>query len=200
MRSTSRPRPRATRGSSTAARRRLPKRVRDSTSCSASGSTRADHDHEEPVLADADLSKSKPALQPGRQLHVLLHRADEVVDRRHGHEDEADREQHLVEMRPRVHRPVEGALEQRAEQRRGDERDRQASQERQAGTVHQQHRDVAAGHREGAVSEVDEVHQPERHGQPDREHEQQHPVGDAVEQQGQHLERQAGRERVGAGY
>ena len=86
----------------------------------------------------------------------------------------------------RVHRPVQRALEQRAEQRGADEGERQAGEEGHAGAVHQQHRDVAAGHREGAVREVDEVHQPQRHRQADGEHEQQHAVGDAVEEQGQH--------------
>ena len=48
--------------------------------------------------------------------------------------------------------------------------------------VHQRDGDIAAEHREGAVREVDEIHQPERHRQPDRQHEQQHAVSEAVEQ------------------
>ena len=48
--------------------------------------------------------------------------------------------------------------------------------------VHQRHGDVAADHGEAAVRQVDEIHHPERHRQPDRQQEQQHPVGEAVEQ------------------
>jgi hypothetical protein len=32
------------------------------------------------------------------------------------------------------------------------------------------------------VGQVGEIHQPERHGQPDREQKEQHPQGEAVEQ------------------
>jgi hypothetical protein len=72
------------------------------------------------------------------------------------------------------------------QQRDDDEGERQAGQERHAQLLHREHREVAAGHGEGAVREVDEVHQAQRHGQPDREHEQQHAVGDAVEKDGEH--------------
>ena len=36
------------------------------------------------------------------------------------------------------------------------------------------------------MRQVDEVHHPERHRQPDREQEQQHPVGEAVKQHAEH--------------
>ena len=42
------------------------------------------------------------------------------------------------------------------------------------------------------MGEVDEVHQAQRHRQAHGQHEQQHPVGDAVEQQGQHRHLGAG--------
>ena len=48
---------------------------------------------------------------------------------------------------------------------------------------HQRHGDIAADHGKAAVREVDEIHHPQRHGQPDRQHEQQHPVGETVEQE-----------------
>jgi hypothetical protein len=35
------------------------------------------------------------------------------------------------------------------------------------------------------MGEIDEVHQAQRHRQPARQHEQQHAVGDAVEQNGE---------------
>ena len=44
-------------------------------------------------------------------------------------------------------------------------------------------RDVAAEHGERAVREVDEVHQPHRHRQPDADQEQQAAVRDAIEQE-----------------
>jgi len=59
---------------------------------------------------------------------------------------------------------------------------RQAQQERDAQFLHGEHREVTARHREGAVRQVDEIHQAQRHGQADREHEQQHAVGNAVEE------------------
>ena len=52
----------------------------------------------------------------------------------------------------------------------------------QSNIVDQRDGDVAAEHGEGAMREIDEIHQPERHRQPDRQHEQQHAVGNAVEQ------------------
>ena len=87
---------------------------------------RADDDDEQPVLADADPGQVEAALQPRRQLDDLLLRADQVVDRGDRHEDEADREQHLVEVRPGVHRPVQRALEHRADRADADEGERQA--------------------------------------------------------------------------
>ena len=51
--------------------------------------------------------------------------------------------------------------------------------------VDQHDADVAARHGEGAMREVDEVHQPERDREPAGQHEQQHAVGDAVEQDGE---------------
>src|SRR5438445_260644 len=57
---------------------------------------------------------------------------------------------------------------------------------RATGAVDQDQRDVAARHGERAVGEIDEIHQPERDRKPACQHEQQHAVGDSVEQNGQH--------------
>ncbi len=81
---------------------------------------------------------------------------------------------------------IERALKQRAQQRSGDEGDRQPGEERHAGPVHQHQRDITARHGEGAMRQVDEIHQPERDGEPACQHEQQHAIGDPVEQNGQH--------------
>jgi hypothetical protein len=63
------------------------------------------------------------------QLHDLLRGADVVVHRGHRHEHQADGEQHLVQVRLVVQRPVQRALQHRAQQRRADEGERQADQE-----------------------------------------------------------------------
>ena len=166
------PSPRATRGSSTAARSRLPKRVRVRTELQRRRvSSAADDDDEAAVDADADAERSRrgPAARPAAGCSAGCEPI-EVVDRRHRHEHQADREQHLVEVRLRPYmRPVERALEHAAPSSAGaDEGQRQAGEERHAAAVHQEHRDVAAGHGEGAVREVDEVHQAQRHRQPAR--------------------------------
>ena len=74
-----------------------------------------------------------------------------------------------------------------AEQSRHDKGDRKRRQEGNARAVHQQRRDIAANHREGSMREVDEIHQPQRYGEPAAEHEQQHAIGDAIEQDRQHV-------------
>ncbi len=61
------PSPRATRGSSTAARSRLPKRVRLRMICSTHREHAADGDDEQPVDADAAAEQLDAALQRGRQ-------------------------------------------------------------------------------------------------------------------------------------
>ena len=112
-------------------------------------------------------------------------RAHDVIDGRDRHEDEPDRKQHLVEMASRVEMAIEQPLQRRADHGGGDERQRQAGEERPAHPVHQQGADVAARHRERAVGEVDEVHQPERDREPAGQHEQEHAVGNAIEQVGE---------------
>jgi hypothetical protein len=143
-------------------------------------------DDEQPVRTHAQLQRAAAELealaQPVGQLHVLLAAAHGVVHRGHGHEGQADGEQHLVEVRLAVHGAVDRAFQQRAQQRGGDKGRRQAGQEGPARLLHQQHQHVAAGHGKGAVGQVDEVHQAHGHGQPEGQHEQQHAVGDAVEQ------------------
>ena len=129
--------------------------------------------------------KIELAFQRRRQFDEDPRRSHDVIDRRHRHEDEADREQHLVEMASRVEVAIQRALQHHADQGAGDKGQRQRREERPAGIVDQHGADIAAGHREGAMGEIDEVHQPERHREPAGEHEQQHAVGDAVEQDGE---------------
>src|SRR5262249_3640323 len=58
----------------------------------------ADHDDEQPVASDADAEDLEAALQHARDLNEDLLRSHHVVDRGDRHEDEADGEQHLVEV------------------------------------------------------------------------------------------------------
>ena len=89
-------------------------------------------------------------------------------------------------MRLVIERSVQRTLQQAAEQGCSKERQWQAHQKRYADTLHQQHRDVAAHHGEGPVREVDEVHQPHGHGQTNGQNKQQHAIGYAVKEDGQH--------------
>ena len=97
------------------------------------GQQAADHDDHQPVAADADAEEIDLALERRRKLDEDPRRSHDVVDRRHRHEDEADAEQHLVEMAAAVEVTVERALQHRADQRAGDEGQRQAGEERPAG-------------------------------------------------------------------
>ncbi len=100
--------------------------------------------------------------------------------------NEPDREQDLVEVALAIDVHIERALEQRADKSSDDEGGGQAGKERHARPVHQNKGDVAARHGEGAVSEIDEIHEAERDREPACQHEQQHAIGDAVEKDGQH--------------
>ena len=54
-------------------------------------------------------------------------------------------------------------------------------------SVDQNDGDVAARHGEGAVREIDEVHQSERDREPGCQHEQQHAIGNSIEQNCEHV-------------
>ena len=126
------PSPRATRGIIDRARSRLPKRVLREDELQADREQAADHDDEQAVAADADAEKFELPLQHARELDEHLLRAHDVVDRRDRHEDEADGEQHLVEMALAVDVHIERALEQRPDQRGDEEGDGQPGEERHA--------------------------------------------------------------------
>ena len=63
---------------------------------------------------------------------------------------------------------------------------RHAEHKRHAEPVDQDDGAIAAGHGERAMRQIDEIHQAERDRQPACQHEQQHAVGDTVEQDRQH--------------
>src|SRR5246127_5748469 len=114
----------------------------------------ADHDDEQPVASDADAEDLEAALQYARDLDEDLLRAHHVVDRGDRHEDEADGEQHLVEVALAVDVHVERALEQRPDERGGEEGDGKPGEERRAGGVTEAEGDVAPRHGERAVGEI----------------------------------------------
>ena len=89
-------------------------------------------------------------------------------------------------MRPLVEWPVQGAFQQCAQQRRAQKGQRQADQKRHALALHQQHRDVAPQHGKRTMGQVDEIHQAHGDRQADRQDEEQHAIGNAVKQDGQH--------------
>ena len=77
---------------------------------------------------------------------------------------------------------IERPFQHRADQRACDKRQRQACEERPAGSIDQHRADIAARHGKRPMSQIDKVHQPKRHRQAAGQHEQQHAIGDAVEQ------------------
>jgi hypothetical protein len=121
-----------------------------------------------------------------RHPHRLLDRTVEIGRDGNGDEGQSDGEQYLVEIACPIKPAIEHALEHDAHQRGPEKRERQRRKERPLEIVHQRDGDIAAEHRESAVREIDEIHHPEGHGQPDRQQEQQHAVGKAVEQDADH--------------
>ena len=151
------------------------------------GDDSADDDEEQPISADRQPGQLEAALEKGGEVDLLRLVGEEIVEGWDRHQHQADRQQHLVERARAVEPAVKQPLDDDSGERRDDEGERQRRKEGNSGAVHQQRRDIAAAHGEHAMSEVDEVHQPERHRQPAGQQEQQHAVGDAVEQDGQHL-------------
>ena len=68
-------------------------------------------DDEQPVDADADAVDLDAPVEPGGEMNLLRLVADEVGGDRHRHQDEADREQHLIERACAVEPPIKRALE-----------------------------------------------------------------------------------------
>src|SRR5881398_2773147 len=73
-------------------------------------------------------------------------------------------------------------LERNPDQRRSDNSGRQRRQERHAEAVHQDRGDVTACHSERAMREVNEIHEAKGYGEPACQHEQQHAIGDTIEE------------------
>jgi len=102
-------------------------------------------------------------------------------------EEDADRQQHLVERTATIEIPIESAFEDQAERGAEDERERQPDVEVETPATRGSRDQVATRHREHPVREVDEAHQAHRDREADRDEEQQHPVGDAVEEDAERI-------------
>ncbi len=170
---------------STAARSRAPKLVRSTPSHNRAISTKPTAIRNERYIGKLRKPRSSWPLSAAGRLHRLRRRAPEVADDCTRHEDQADGEQHLLEFAGAIEAGIEGPLEHDADQRHRDERRQQCQAEGHRIAVHQRHGDVAAGHGEHAVREVDEAHQAHRHRQADRDDVEDHRVGEAVEQDGE---------------
>ena len=97
--------------------------------------------------------------KPGRQDELLVLRADQQRHRGDRDEDEADGEQHLVELGRPIEPGIEQSLEHDADGGDDDEPERERGHEAEPPAPHAQHDDVAAQHGEGAMGEIDEAHQ-----------------------------------------
>src|SRR5258705_492330 len=87
------------------------------------GQQSAYRDNEQTIAADAHPEHIELALQRRRNLHELLGGAHDVIDGRYRHENEADREQHLVEMALGVDMNVKRAFQHRADRRGREKRE-----------------------------------------------------------------------------
>ena len=142
----------------------------------------ADHDQESAIARERAEAEIDVAFEPARQRHRFRDRSVEIGEGGDRHERQADGEQHLFEIGRFVEPPIQAALEQHADRPDQDRRDRQRRDEADAERARQRDDDIAAGHGEGAMRQVHEPHQSHRHRQADGGDEQEHGVGQAVEQ------------------
>ena len=103
-----------------------------------------------------------------------------IVTRSLDDEEEPEREQHLVEVAAVADR-MECRREDDAEADAEDERDHGREDERQPLVLDKLVSEVRAEKVEAPVRQVDHVEHPEDQREPDRQHEDQHPERDAVE-------------------
>src|SRR6185436_7596209 len=142
----------------------------------------AERDQKGPIAREITESEVDVALQPVGQRHRFRNRPVEISRGGDRHKGKTDGEQHLLEVGGSIESAIEAALEHDArcsdDNRRNDERGNKADTER-AG---ERDDDIAAGHRESAVRQVHETHQPHRDRKADGGDEQEHGVSQPVEQ------------------
>jgi hypothetical protein len=115
-----------------------------------------------------------------RQRYRLQRRAEQVVGDADDAERDADGHQHLGQLRGAVDAPIEQLLQRQGDDHRSRHRQQHGDPVTEAEIAGCIGRDVAADHREGAVRQVDHLHQAHRHRQADRDDEQDHAVGQGV--------------------
>ena len=155
----------------------------------------ADRDDEQPVRRINLAEDVHPARQHVRDLNRVRQHAPDHAYRVESDEDEPEGHQHLAHRALALHVPEEHCVEHRADQRHPD----RSEDERGPVGIEPAYggqRQIRAHHVERPVREVDEVHHPEHHGQPDREQEQQHRELQAVQRLD---DQESGFEQHGAG-
>jgi hypothetical protein len=95
-------------------------------------------------------------------------------------QQQAERAEHVIEMRAPVERPDRDHFQDHADNERGEKREDGAEHEA-AGPFRKGGGEIGADHIKRAVRQVDEVHDAEDQRQPRRQEEQQHPKLDAVQ-------------------
>src|SRR5579883_112748 len=120
----------------------------------------AAEDEKAPVRGEGSAAHDELAAQIFRYGSRLRLRSPDKFGGRHGHEDEADREQHLIELARVVEPPVERSLDHHAESSDDDNGEGESREEGKAGACHQGHRRISPGHGKDAVRKVDEAHEP----------------------------------------
>ena len=128
-------------------------------------------------------------LQCFRQRYRLQGRAEQIIGDADDAEGDADGHQHLGQLRGTVDTAVEQPLQRQGDDHRRRHRQQHGGAIGEAEIARRIGGDVAADHREGAVRQVDHLHQPHGHRQADRDDEQHHAIGQGVRadaQQGLH--------------
>ena len=141
----------------------------------------ADADHQQLVGIEAERTELHLLRQGRRQRHRPQHRAEQQARDGAGHKDQADAEQHLVQLAAPVQAGDQRAFQQRRERRDQQRRQHEHGRPGQPGPGHGDRGHIAARHREDAMGQVHESHQPERHRQPDRDQVQDAGIGERLE-------------------
>ena len=151
----------------------MPRRVRVTTTQSRSGHGEPDEDDDRAIDGIANARRELDvAAEPRRQRRIYGRAAPEHRDQLVEEEDQPEGGEHLIEVVALVQRAQRDELGDDADGQRGGQREQDGEQEA-AGVRVKGRGEVGAHHVEGAVGEVDEVHDAEHERQP-RGHEEEH--------------------------
>src|SRR5262249_4152311 len=135
----------------------------------------SDPDQENAVGAVLHEAKIDLTSQFRRQLQRLALRSDQDRERRHKNEDQADRQQNLIQLAGTVKPAVERLFQDHTQGNTSDKDKRERDWKTEIRAAHRQQDDVAAEHRKRAVGKVDKSHQPHGDRQSDRDNEKHGP-------------------------